>query len=228
MARACQRAGQFADAWDVAEKHTGKEANELLASLAESAPKFLYDRVQRVDYRRARLLVDRLAECGQALNPLFIALASNRGVETVIRLHAERILAGGLSSKLPELIRVHPALLFSFIELGSRSPLDPGTLQNPRQAAAGIRRQREHWRDYIVEALDRVEGAAGQALVPWLVPLLQSKDDSLRARIEREVRRRTGKDGPPFDPAELPRSLPPETSPIQAEDLKRRKRGKRD
>jgi thioredoxin-like negative regulator of GroEL len=94
LATAFEQLGDFDQAWEVLECFPLEpDARTVLGDLAEENPRGVHDRLQRLDYRNARLMTELLVACGQARNPALVALASDPAADRKLRAFAAKALS---------------------------------------------------------------------------------------------------------------------------------------
>ena len=185
LAAALEKAGRFDEAWELLES---REAPEALAGLAAQNSTAVLRRLLRLDYSRARAMIDRLAAIGQSRHAALLSLACHK--DRVLRGHALKALAVE-SREVPELRGVAPETLLD--NLDRPDPTGPD--------------RRIRWRGFAHKLMDRGGSAQAALLLPWLVPMLTCNDPVLAGRALAIVRRLTDRDGPPFDAELLARLL---------------------
>ncbi|MEZ0230447.1 MAG: hypothetical protein ACAI25_17625, partial [Planctomycetota bacterium] len=128
----------------------------------------------------------RLVALGEARNPALLTLACERG-DPLLRKFAARAVAtaNGLGADALE-----PDALG---EIGTPAEtVSPGLREEFRETQVRARSLAE-------KIIERSGTSQAVALLPWLVPLLATRDPALVTRALEAVRRLTRRDGPPFD-----------------------------
>jgi hypothetical protein len=101
---------------------------------------------------------------------------------------------------------MEPEQLRTLIDEGA---LDSGAVKrHGHQVPPAVRAERrERWQSFAHRLVDRAGTAQAVALLPWLVPLLTSREPVLAGRALELVRRMTDRDGPPFPVEALVKAL---------------------
>ncbi len=180
LANALEKVGHFDEAWELLDCRDMKDA---LAALASRDPRGVLARLRSLDYRRARLMIDRLVAVGHSRHPVLVFLASDSDDGPLRRIASRVIATAEAVAHTPDLM----AQLLAYV---------PEPEDAPERKAAHLN---AHGRSTAERIVARAGTAHAVALVPWLIPLLTCGDPQLAASALALVRRMTSRDGPPFD-----------------------------
>jgi hypothetical protein len=184
LASVLVKAGRFDDAWELLD---ARDQREALVALATENPRGVLARLRALDYRAARIFMERLEALGLGGHAALVAVASEPDL-ALSRL-ASRVLA-----------RVRPDAL------GELRGLTPDRLEHSLAGRTGPHASRQS-RGLAHKLIERSGTKQAALLLPWLVPLLTAGEPVLAARALALVRRLTDRDGPPFDPELIARLL---------------------
>ncbi len=137
-----------------------------------TSPRALFDHLNRLDYRAARLLLEELAARGHGVHPAVVALAF--GKDQVLAKLVRRLLVQGIEH--PELQRIlearEPRFVVSLAETGNfiegMGHATPATLAACREQALSAIEVALTW------PRSRIDGLAA---LPWLVALASSRSE---------------------------------------------------
>lgn len=204
LATAASNVGRFDEAWSVLAPRDEPESDRVLVALAREHAEHVLGWLGRIDYRTARLSIERLARAGGGGNPAIVTLACHLGRDQLLRRGAARQRPAVRSDEEPDTDRllrdfsipavrtvvppialrvteVWPSTLASYVQQGTSLP--------PRQLESGDaeRAKQRLWTDEVRDLLARVPPREAVILLPWLIPLLRTRSDLLRAEVGRSV-----------------------------------------